>query len=188
MPISHSTKVYAVADCKVYALLTDPAGGAATYGTGVDVPGIKTMEIGGDINSVDLRGDNGPLDQASTLGSVTVKVDHAKVSLDVLAVILGSTSADTGTTPNQVATATIAGGQTLGYFKIEGKTPTGGGDTPLGDVHYTLHKCILTSFPDLGFAEEDYRLVSFTAVAVPTNATGAKILTTTLNETAAAIA
>lgn len=186
MTLSHVSKLYAVSDCKIGKLTADPAGGSPTYATIVDVPGIKTMKIGGNIVSVELRGDNQPLDQNSTMGSLTVSVTHAKVSLDVLDVLIGSTSVDSGTTPNQVVTTTLSGGTTLNYFKIEGKTPTSGSDSPTGDLHFVLHKCILTKFPDLGFAEEDYQIVSFEAVGIPLLSNG-KHLTVVSNETAAAI-
>lgn len=187
MPLSHVTKVYAVVDCKVSKLLTDPAAGTATYGTSVDVPGIKTMTIAGGIKSSDLRGDNGPLDRASTLGEVTFSVTNAKVSLDVLNIILGGTTVDSGTTPSQVSTFTLAQTSTPQYFKLEGKTPTGGADTVLGDVHFVLYKCIITDFPDLGFAEEDFRETGFAGAALPLNATGNKIMDAVLNEAAVAI-
>lgn len=187
MPLAHSSKVYAVSDCKISKMTADAAGGSATYATAVDVPGIKSLEIGGDINSSELRGDNARLDQVSTLGGVTVSVSHAKVSLDVLAVLLGSTAADSGTTPNMKSTLTLAQADTPQYFKIEGATPSNGSDFVGGDVHFVLYKCIITSFPELGLAEEDYRIVSFDAVAVPQLATGNKIMDVVFNETAASI-
>jgi hypothetical protein len=178
--------LFAVSDCKISKLTADPAGGTATYATAVDVPGIKTMSIGGDVNTVELRGDNQSLDQNSVLGSLTVSVEHAKISLDVLDVLLGTTTTDSGTTPNMIATTVLLGTNTMNYFKIEGKTPTAGADTVTGDLHFVLHKCILSSFPDLGLAEEDYQTVSFEAVAIPLLA-NAKSLSIVANETAVVI-
>lgn len=187
MPLARTSKVYAVTDCKIYKLTADPAGGAATYAAAVDVPGIKSMEIGGDINSSELRGDNALLDQISTIGSVNVSVQHAKVSLDVLNILLGGTVLDAGVTPNQTTTFSLTSASTPQYFKIEGKTPANGSDFTGGDVHFVLHKCIVSSFPDLGMAEEDYRTVSFEAIALPRLADG-KQLDAVFNETAVAIA
>jgi hypothetical protein len=56
-----------------------------------------------------------------------------------------------------------------------------------GDMHVVLHKLSLSAFPDLGFAEEDYRIASFTADADPLIANN-KWISIVLNETAAAIA
>lgn len=187
MPLKHNSKVYAVTDCKIARLTSDPDGGAAVYGTSIDVPGIKSMEIGGDINSSELRGDNSLLDQTSTIGSVTVSVEHAKVSLDVLNILLGGTVTDAGVAPNQTSTFSLGRDSTPQYFRIEGKTPANGSDFAGGDVHFVLYKCIVSSFPDLGFAEEDYRTVSFEAVALPRLADG-KQLDAVFNETAVAIA
>jgi hypothetical protein len=188
MPISRVTKLYSVQDAKIAALLTDPAGGSATYGTIIDVPGIQTMEISGDIETKQLRGDNVKLASNSTISNIQVKVDHAKLSLDVLAAILGGTVTDSGTTPAQKSiwdlTATNA---TLPPFKLEGVTPPNGVDIVGGDLHWILHKLTLSAFPDLGFSQEDYRVVSFTADADPLLATGNKWISGVLNETAAAI-
>ena len=135
MPVSHVTKWYAVSDAKISRLTADASGGAPTYATSVDVPGIKEIGIGGDINTAELRGDNSVLDQSSTLGAITVSVEHAKVSLDVLDVLFGTTTADTGSTPNMKATLTIAQNPTFNYFRLEAKTPTSGVDTVGGDGH-----------------------------------------------------
>src|SRR5438105_4195893 len=147
MPISHVSKVYSVDDCKLAKLLTDPSGGSATYSTSLDVPGIKTVEISGNVDTKELRGDNQLLDSNSLLTQVSVAVSHAKISLDVLAVILGGTVADSGTTPNQVAAYDLLGASRFSNFKIEARTPAGGADIPAGDIHFVLHKLILADFP-----------------------------------------
>lgn len=187
MPLSHVSKVYAVTDAKIYKVTADPAGGTTTYGAAIDVPGIKEVNIGGDVNTVELRGDNTLLDQNSTLASISVSVSHAKISLDALNVMLGGTNTDTGVTPNQIATFLLKNTDTMSYWKLSAKTPTAGADSVTGDIHFTLHKCILSSFPDLGHAEEDYRIVSFDAVAMPLLSNG-NWLTIAANETAANLA
>ncbi|MFD4558967.1 phage tail protein [Streptomyces sp. NPDC058469] len=188
MPLSHVSKLYSVQDAKIAALTADPATGSPTYGALIDVPGIQTMEISGDIETKTLRGDNVKLATNSSLTNIQVKIDHAKVSLDVLMAILGGTVTDSGTTPAQKSvwdlTSTTA---TLPPFKLEGVTPPNGVDVVGGDLHWTLHKLTLSAFPDLGFAQEDFRVVSFTADADPLLSNG-KWISATINETAAAIA
>lgn len=186
MPLSPVTKLYAVEDCKISKITADPAGGTTTYGTAIDVPGIKEVGIGGDISSVELRGDNTLLDSNSTFTKGTVSISHAKLSTAVLAVILGGTVTDSGTTPNQTSSYVRSNTESLNYFKIEAKTPAGGADAVTGDVHFILHKCILTSFPDIGLAEEDYKIVSFEATAMPLISNGDWIEIVN-NETAVAI-
>lgn len=189
-PLAHSSKRYAVQDCKIAKMTADPSGGAATYGTSVDVPGIKTVDLSVGLNTNELRGDNGPLDQTSTLGQITGSVSHAKISLDVLGVILGPTVTDSGTTPSQTAVLALVGGatpSTPGYFRLEAVTPSNGSDLVGGDVFISLKKCIVTGVSDLGFAEEDYAIASFDFAAIPTLATGNKIFEISLRETTAAL-
>ncbi|MGW6598503.1 phage tail protein [Streptomyces sp. NPDC055036] len=186
MPISRVTKLYAVEDCKIFPLLTDPAGGTATYGEGIDVPGIKSMEISGDVEVKELRGDNGLLDSDAAISNITVSYPHAKLSLDVLKALVSSTVTDSGTTPSQKSKWSMKQGAKPLPYKIEGKTPTSGGDLVGGDVHFRLFKCVMSSFPGLGLAEEDYRTVENEARAVPLISTG-EWIDVEINETAAAI-
>lgn len=185
MAVSHITKVYGVNDARISKLLTDPAGGSPTYGASIDVPGIKTVQISGNIDIKELRGDNQLLDKNGILKDIQIAVTNAKMSLDVLAAFFAATIVDTGTTPNQIATLDILGASQPQYFRLEAKTPVSGADTPTGDVHFTVWKCILSSFPDLGHEEEDYRIVGFNADAVPLLSNN-KWLTPVVNETAVA--
>lgn len=185
MAVSHITKVYGVTDARISKLLTDPAGGSPTYGSSIDVPGIKTVQITGNIDTKELRGDNQLLDLNAVLTSVEVAVTNAKMSLDVLAAFFAAVITDSGTTPNQIASLDILGSSLPQYFRLEAKTPTGGADVSTGDVHFTLWKCILSSFPDLGHDEEDYRIVGFSARATPLISNN-KWITPVINETAVA--
>lgn len=185
MPISHETKWYGVNDAKIAKLTADPAGGAATYGTLIDVPGIKSVGITGDVNSVELRGDGKRLDQSSVLSGLSLTFEGAKQSIDVLVATVGGTVVDAGTGSTETVTYTLLGSDVMNYFKFEAQTL--GVDTISGDGHLLLHKCILSSAPALGMAEEDYQTSSIEAVAMPLLSTD-KLLTAVLNETAAAIA
>lgn len=187
MALAHVTKLYGVVDGKIAKLTADPAGGSATYGSLIDVPGIKTIAITGTVDTKQLRGDNAKLDQFSVLSDISATVTHAKISLDAFAVMVGGAVADTGTTPNQKATYDLLGTDSMNYFKLEGVTPLGGVDVVGGDFHYVLHKLILTAYPEEGFAEEDYKIISFTASASPRIA-DSKWIQKVFNETAAAIA
>ncbi len=167
MPLSHTSKIFAVVDAKIAAVTADPSGGTTTYGTLTDVPGIKSVSIGGDVSTVELRGDNQLLDANSTLTSVTLEFEYAKLNLDALDILVGGAVVDAGTTPNQTATYSLLGTDTLGYFRFVAKTPTGGADSVTGDVQFELFKCILTGFPEIGMAEEDYQTFTVSALAVP---------------------
>jgi hypothetical protein len=186
MPISRVTKLYAVEDCKIFPLLADPDGGTPSYGAGIDVPGIKSLEISGDIEVKELRGDNGLLDSDAAISNITVSWPHAKLSLDVLIALMDSTVTDSGTTPSQKSLWKMKQGAKPLPFKLEGKTPTSGGDLVGGDVHFRLLKCVMSSFPGLGLAEEDYRTIENEARCVPLISTGDWI-DVEINETATAI-
>lgn len=147
-------KVFAVEDCKIRKVLTDPSGGPATYGPAIDVPGIKNVTISGDVNTVQLRGDNTALETDTTLTGLTASMDHAKLSLDVLEVLLGGTSATTGVAPNTAETFTLPSTAAFGDFVLEAKTPRYSDGS---DVHIRLGKLKLSSFPEFGMAEEDYK-------------------------------
>ncbi|MGJ5895152.1 phage tail protein [Streptomyces niveiscabiei] len=187
MAISRVTKLYAVEDCKIFPLLSDPDGGTPSYAAGIDVPGIKSLEISGDVEVKELRGDNGLLDSDSSISNITVSWPHAKLSLDVLVALMESTVTDAGTTPSQTTKWKLKKGAKPKPFKIEAKTPTSGGDLVGGDVHFALLKCVMSGFPGLGLAEEDYKTPENEARAVPLISTGDWI-DVTINETATAIA
>ena len=185
MALSHITKVFAVTDAKMAKLTADPAGGTATYATSIDLPGIKSIKITGDIENKKLRGDNTLLDSDSVLTNVSAEVEHAKLSLDALAAMFGATVTDSGTTPNQKSLMDLVAGMKPQPFKLSGVSASA--DTIGGNVLLELHKCILTEFPEFGLAEEDYQTVSFKCDAMPLLATGNKWLSVTLSETAATI-
>lgn len=184
MALSHFTKVYAVKDCKISALTADPSGGSPTYSTSVDVPGIKTVEISGDIDTKELRGDNQLLDQDSVLKNVKVKLSHAKLSLDAMAVMLGSTVVDAGTTPSQTSSWEMLGTSTMGVFKLEAISASA--DPVAGNVKYIVHKLRASSFPSIGLSEEDYNVPELELVSSPLLSNG-KWLTVSINETAAVL-
>lgn len=187
MPVPHYSKFFAVTDAKLAKLTADPAGGAAAYAALIDVPGIKGVTVTGDVKTSELRGDNTLLDTNSVLTNIKATISYAKLSLDVLAAVLGGTTVDSGVTPNMKATWDLAGTDAFSYFKLEGRTSTGGVDPVGGDGHILLHKLMLSAFPDLGLAEEDYQLYSMEASASPLLATGNRWVTVTINETQVAI-
>lgn len=149
-------KVFAVEDCKIRKVLTDPEGGAATYGPALDVPGIKNVALSGDVNTVQLRGDNKALESDTTITGLTATYDHAKLSMDVLEVILGGSTVAAGVAPNTTETFTLGGDDVFGDYVLEAKTPRYSDGSA---VHIRLGKLKLSSFPELGMTEEDYKTV-----------------------------
>lgn len=188
MPLSHITKFYAVSDAKIFKVTADPSGGTVTYGSAVDIPGIKSVTITGEVTNAELRGDNTLIESNSTLSAISVSFEYAKLNFDALTVMLGGAVTDTGTAPNQKANYRLLSTDTFSYFKFQAKTPTGGSDSVTGDAHVILFKCILNEFPEMGMAEEDYRTFTTSAACVPTlGTTAGGWLDIPINETAVAI-
>lgn len=184
MALSHFTKVFAVTDCKIKPMTADPDGGTATYGTSIDVPAIKSVKISGSVETKSLRGDNTLLDSDAVISGVEVELEHGKLSLDMLAALMGGTVADSGTTPAQIATWTLTKTAKPKPFSLEAVSASA--DPVAGNVKFELHKLVLSSFPDLGLTEEDYTAHTLTAAAMPRLADG-KWLTVSINETAATL-
>lgn len=184
MPLAHFTKVFAVTDAKIAKLTADPAGGSATYAASIDVPGIKSVGISGSVEAKELRGDNQLLDKDVVITNVQIAVAHAKLSYDVLPVLVGGTSTDSGTTPNQKVTYDLLGTSRPSYFKLEAISASS--DVVGGNQQFQFHKAIVSAFPEMGLAEEDYQIVSFTADCAPLLA-NSKWISAILNETAAVL-
>lgn len=183
MGLAHFSNVYGITDCKIAPVTADTSGGT-TYGSLVDVPGVKSMEISGTVTSKRNRGDNKLLAVRSLIESMQAMVPYAQLSLDVLAAIAGGSTTDTGTTPNQKSTYSQLGANTPKYFKLEAKTDAM--DFITGDGHILLYKCVITAFPTFGFAEEDFAGYQLQAESMPRG--DDKQFDIVFNETAAAIA
>lgn len=181
MAAPHTTKLFGINDAKIAVMTAD--GAPPTYGSLVDVPGIKSIQIAGQVKSIDLRGDMSLLESDAVVEGLTVTVNYAYLALDLIAAICGYTVTDSGTGSAEIATMPLIS-PTFPYFKLEAKINNV--SVGLGDAHVLLDKMKIASFPFSGIPEEDYGLGSFQAKAVLSGNSryGAIIL----NETAAAIA
>lgn len=157
MTVSPVSKLYSTEDCKIAPMLSDVAG-FASYGTAVDVPGIRAVTMTPQIESKELRGDNRLLDADSTLVGVEISATHAKLSIEALEVLLG------GDVTLGASTSTYVqdGGIALPKWSIGWRTPDNGGDSTGGDVQFRVAKCVITAY-QLGTAQEDYQELSFSA-------------------------
>ena len=165
MPQSHVTKNFGTQQIRIAKLLTDPAGGSATYASSIQLVGAKEFQLTGTVNLKQLRGDNQLLAVDGVPGDLTLKIKHAKLNLDALTVLEGGTLADTGSSPNQVTTYDYLGGTSLVYWKVECQNVAV--DTPGGDLHYILWKCVMSMFPIQGTMEEDYDIYELECRPMP---------------------
>jgi hypothetical protein len=169
VPVDTITQVYAVQHCEIAPVTADAAGAAVAYGTWVDVPGIKKIEITGTMTKKTLRGDNRLITQRAALDELTCTFDHAKLSLDVLVVMLGGAVTQSGTTPDMSANWSLLKTAVPLQFGLKGISASS--DSPTGAVRFRLPVCTLSKYPDMGFAEEDFRIVSAEMGILPPNGT-----------------
>jgi hypothetical protein len=152
------TKVYAVQHAQIATLLTDPVGGAATFSEWIDVPGIKSFEISGDMETKELRGDNRLIDSQSTIKKVSAKFEHAKLSLFALYIMLGGTAPATDTLPYAGMGWTLPNNAFPKPFGM--RVASAAQDVPGGAVLFSMTRCSLSKFPEIGAAEDDYKTVT----------------------------
>jgi hypothetical protein len=184
MPLTAVTRVFGVKEMKIYALLTDPVGGPATYGTGVPLTGATKLTLNGTIDSKWLKGDSALLDGDAVWDQLEGTVEYRKLSLDAMQIFLSTVEVTAGTTPNQTVTYGIKSTDTLKTFRIDGRALAA--DYPSGDVLFSLPKCKLMDVPTMGLMEKDYQVSAFNFMILPRYADSAW-MTVTLRETSAAL-
>lgn len=169
MPITHASVVFDVNDCKAYPLTTDLAGASPTYGVGIDVPGISEVGVDPNIVTAELKGDARVIATKGRTDRLSFSCTYGKLSGDVLATILGSSSTDSGTTPNQLATFRLKSPASLPYFKIEFQILDV--EEGLGDLRVILYKCKVTGGTLLGSSSDNFGQPSFDADCIALNGT-----------------
>ena len=184
MAFDKESFVYGVKDCKVAKLTADAQGGAATYDSVVDVPGIKSVGVSFAVDEKELRGDEIIIDSRAKISSVELSVEHAVVDQDVLVVLLGGAATSSGTTPNIVKFFDLEGADRPNYFKLEAQVVDI--DDESADAHFITWKAKLSGNLEMGAEGEDYKTVSFTAKGIP-RLSDDKMFQLKFNETETAI-
>lgn len=181
MALDTSTFVYGVDDCKIAKLTTDA--NPPVYDALCDVPGVQSFDLSYKFTEKKLKGDETTIDTRSKIENLELKVEHAQISLDAMAILLGGTVTSSGTTPNVIKTYRQGAGSPP-HFKLAAKVNTI--DEESADGHFVAYKCKVTAFEE-GAKGEDYRTVSFTAEAVPCANAADYFYDLILHETAADI-
>lgn len=169
MPLAHASVIFDVVDAKVYPLLTDVAGASPTYGAGIDVPGIAAVTVNPNIVSAELKGDARVIATKGRTDRLTVSATYGRLSGDVLATILGSTTTDSGTTPNQLAAFRLKSPASLPYFKLEFQILDV--EEGIGDLRVVLYKCKVTGGTLLGTSTDNFGQPTLDADAIALNGT-----------------
>lgn len=162
MPIPHESVVYDVHDFKVYALLTDPVGGSATYGPAIDVPGIAEVSVEPNFQTAELKGDAKVIAKKGRVDRYNLSATYGKLSLDVLKVLLGGTLTDDASTS---ATWAHKGANSLAYFKAA--FTINDLDLGLGSLHTILYKCQLTGGTLLSGSTDEFGQPELELEAIP---------------------
>lgn len=185
MAAPHVAALLSVTDAKIAQLLTDPAGGPATYGSVVDVPDMTGVTLSGSTDVKERRGDGTVRDSRQILTGLTLTFTNTLLPFDVLAIIQGGTVTDSGSGTSEVATYDFSRTSTPKYVKFEAQCTDAG--TGLGDFHLVVWKAKLTNFVELGMTDDDFQTYSWELGAVA-RAADDKYYSLVANETAAAIA
>lgn len=161
-----STHVFGAADAKISPLTSD-SGLAPVYGTAIDVPGLKSIEIKGSSSTKELRGDNQPLESISILESIEVTLNFAKWDPSIYAIMTGSVVTE------DAGSYRVAMGATSKPQPFKVQAISAGATGSASNVDIIIYKLTATDLPDMvGLAEEDFKTVSVTCKAVPLASTG----------------
>ncbi len=181
------TSIFSIDNAAITPLLTDPIGGTATYGTKIDVPGIRSATLDPEILAKELFGDNAIQGRAAKARQIMSKVEAARLNLDILALLMGGAVTEAGTTPAQTTTYNLLGSSAGSYFKLEYRVlgvelPNVAGG---GDLHVVFWKAKITSTA-LPTQMEEFAPHSFDVAAIA-RLSDSKLLSLVENETALSI-
>ncbi len=131
MTLDTNAKPYGLSDIKLQPI---------TGGSTVDLPASVKLNFKERVKSAEGPGDDKLSVVVSVLDAVEWELEATGLPLEALAVMSGTTTNTTGSTPNQVKTLNRQGSVRLPYFKIFGKSIGEGDD----DVHCVIYKAKVT--------------------------------------------
>ncbi len=149
-------------DMRVYPV----TGATNTVGTGVDVPGIRTVSFNTESDSDELEGDNKIIATARGIKRFTGSIELGLINLASLAVMQGGTVTTSGTTPSQTASLDELDDLVSRYFQAIISCPSM--DTSGAGYQVTLKKLMITSGMDESHTVNDWTTpgLDFTGVSI----------------------
>jgi hypothetical protein len=160
MPLAtHGEIPYSITDCKVYPY----SGGSA--GSAKDVPGIRRVEIGAQVEEAEHRGDNQVLAVAASISSFDLTIEVGQQNLEALAAMAGGTVTTAGTTPNQTRTLTRKSTDVVADFALKATAPSKSSDG--GSAVIELPRCQWVGGPSLAMADNEFPVTEVSARAIP---------------------
>jgi hypothetical protein len=131
MALETNAKPYGLSDIKLTSM---------NGVTQVDLPASVKLSFKEVVNSAKGPGDDRIAVVVAVMDSIEWEMEATGLPLEALALMFGTTTTTSGTTPNQTKTLKRRGGLRLPYFKIYGKSLGEGDD----DVHCIIYKAKLT--------------------------------------------
>lgn len=150
--------------------------------TVVSLPAATKLGFQERLVSGEMRGNDVVQALVAITDAVEWSLENGGLSLEAWAMMTGRTVTETGTTPSQVNTMNIDGGQVYPYFKVYGKSI---GENANDDIHVKLYKCKLTAPLEGEFTDGEFFVTSCSGLALPDGVNG--IADVVQNETAAAL-
>lgn len=190
MALAHSTRLFSVVDAAISKLTADSPGANPTYNASTNVVGVQGITSTVEMDLKQLRGDNTLLAVDAIFKDVKGKLTYGKFNFDLAAATTTASAVDSGTTPNQKTTITLAQFDLPSQWKLEGQSRQV--DYVTGDVHCLWWKCQQNSMDMWGFNQEDYNqqgmdFMAMPLIGTPTGFPANSWITAVANETAVAI-
>jgi hypothetical protein len=164
MPVQHFSELLDVNDCKIRKLLTDPAGGTASYSSWVDVPDVTNVQVEGEVDVKKRRGDGVVRSQRLIITGMKCTIENTVLDLDVKALLEGGTVVDSGTGTTEKARFVFGKANVPPYVQMEAQCTTV--SLSGADVHLSLYKASLNNVIPFGFGGEDFKTFSYELGAV----------------------
>lgn len=170
MSLDTQPKPYGLNQLKVKSLVT---------GTVVQLPAATKLTFKERVKAAEGPGDDKLSVVVSVVDAVEWELENTGLPLDAYAIMHGTETSTTGTTPNQKKTMTGQGAVRLPYFQIFGKSLGEGED----DLHVIIYKAKVTEGLDLAFQYGELAKPTIKGLAIDDDVNG--VWDFVQNETAA---
>lgn len=167
MALAKSSGIYGIKKLQIKKLLTDEIGSAPTYGSAVQIPGIKLLGMDKQIANKESRGDEMLIDTEDTLESIEITWDNVELPLLACEVIEAAVLATTGSAETEVNSMLEHANAVSNYFKIEAIAKRG--SNGVTGVMVELYKVRGTL--TYSFRGEEFAVCSFKGKALPVRGT-----------------
>lgn len=160
---------FSVKEAYVYPLVTDDTTSGLTYGNGVKVDGIQTINYTKNYAVETLPGEDTIMATEKSLESVEIEIEHARINQSALVILEGGQLDQSGVAPNDYSAYVLHGDDQADYFKLVARVSKIGKTG--ADLLLTFYKCSAGTIEN-GTGQKEFGTNSFQAQAVRTETTG----------------